>query len=380
MTKLGKLWTAGIAYVALAVGAGLSIMYNVVDTATVRGPAMDIYDLVTAIAAPGIVVLMVELFVSNWWIGTRWPMQVLRWSGCLVIGGVAMRASWTHGHDFMIGRGQTADVATTWPLAIDLLAVMATALILAGRRVRGQLPDTDIRQRVAMTAPDVATFKEKMSADTKTMSADEFASGSYVRGHATDNPWTDTYARADMATDTTVTTDMGSSYPVSADMTDTDAVDAAVRGILGDFPPAADTPIKIVDDGAVSGQVKWAQMSTDTPRSWADLVGADNRLMDWVSGQDRAHADIADTLAAEAEAHLSAVMSADTLPRRTRTPGVSYPVEFALMATAWDPDVLPRADMVKLSAAYFVVSERTVRRWLAAVLLEPVSGSPEGKN
>ena len=57
-----------------------------------------------------------------------------------------------------------------------------------------------------------------------------------------------------------------------------------------------------------------------------------------------------------------------------------HPVEFALMATAWDPDALPRADMVKLSAAYFVVSERTVRRWLAAVLLEPVSGSPEGKS
>src|SRR5690242_15736985 len=133
MTTIGKLWTAGIAYVALAVGAGLSIMYNVVDTMSVRGKAFDIYDLITAVAAPGIVVLMVEMFVSRWWIGRPWYMQIIRATSCAVIGGIAMRASWTHGHDFMKGRGQTGDVATLWPLAIDLLAIMATALILAGR-------------------------------------------------------------------------------------------------------------------------------------------------------------------------------------------------------------------------------------------------------
>lgn len=134
MTKLGRLWTAGIAYVALAVGAGLSIMYNVVDVVAVRGSDLDGYDVITAIAAPGVVVLMVELFVSRQWVGRRWYFQLLRWMATLVIGGVAMRASWTHGHDFMARRGQASDVATLWPLAIDLLAIMATALILAGRR------------------------------------------------------------------------------------------------------------------------------------------------------------------------------------------------------------------------------------------------------
>ena len=133
MTSIGKVWTAGIAYVALAVGAGLSIMYNVVDTMAVRGAHFDIYDLITAVAAPGIVVLMVEMFVSRWWIGRPWYMQIIRATSCAVIGGIAMRASWTHGHDFMASRGQTEDVATMWPLAIDLLAIMATALILAGR-------------------------------------------------------------------------------------------------------------------------------------------------------------------------------------------------------------------------------------------------------
>jgi len=146
VTSIGKVWTAGIAYVALAVGAGLSIMYNVVDTMAVRGAHFDIYDLITAVAAPGIVVLMVEMFVSRWWIGRPWYMQIIRATSCAVIGGIAMRASWTHGHDFMASRGQTEDVATMWPLAIDLLAIMATALILAGRT----------RGHMVATAPEMA--------------------------------------------------------------------------------------------------------------------------------------------------------------------------------------------------------------------------------
>lgn len=136
MKLLGRLWTAGIAYVALAVGAGLSIMYNVVDTMAVRGALLDVYDVITAVAAPAIVILMVEMFVSRIWVGQVWQIQVIRWLATLAIGGVAMRTSWTHGHDFMIRRGQAGDVAALWPLAIDLLAIMATALILAGRRVQ----------------------------------------------------------------------------------------------------------------------------------------------------------------------------------------------------------------------------------------------------
>jgi hypothetical protein len=131
---LSRLWTGAIAYVSLLVGAGLSIMYNILDTRQVRGAAFDWADLVTAVAAPGIVVLMVELFVSRLWIGTHWYVQVIRWTAVTAIGSVAMRASWTHGHDWMASRGQAGDVATLWPLATDLLAILATALILAGRR------------------------------------------------------------------------------------------------------------------------------------------------------------------------------------------------------------------------------------------------------
>lgn len=152
MTTLGKLWTAGIAYVALAVGAGLSIMYNVLQTITIRGPELQVWDIVTAVAMPGLVVLMVELFVSTLWIGQPWYVQgAVRWLACVTIGGVAMRASWTHGHAWMLGHGHAPDVAVMWPLAIDLLAVLATALLLAGRRT-GQVDTTADTGQVDTTA------------------------------------------------------------------------------------------------------------------------------------------------------------------------------------------------------------------------------------
>jgi hypothetical protein len=134
MTALGKLWTDAVAYVALILGAGLSIAGNVADTYRTRAAATDPLDIVMAVAWPALVVLMVEIFVSTRWTGLSWPMQLLRWLGTLAIGGMAMRVSWVHLNDLMASRGQKTDVAILGPLAIDCLAIMATALILAGRR------------------------------------------------------------------------------------------------------------------------------------------------------------------------------------------------------------------------------------------------------
>lgn len=134
MTALGKLWTDAVAYVALILGAGLSIAGNVADTYRTRAASTDPLDIVMAVAWPALVVLMVEIFVSTRWTGLSWPMQLLRWLGTLAIGGMAMRVSWVHLNDLMASRGQKADVAILGPLAIDCLAIMATALILAGRR------------------------------------------------------------------------------------------------------------------------------------------------------------------------------------------------------------------------------------------------------
>ena len=141
MTKLGKLWTDAVAYVALTIGAGLSVAGNVADTYRTRGHATDVLDIVMAVSWPVLVVLMVEIFVSTRWTGLEWPMQGLRWLGTLAIGGMAMRVSWVHLNDLMSSRGQKADVAILGPLAIDCLAIMATALILAGRRTVSKVED-----------------------------------------------------------------------------------------------------------------------------------------------------------------------------------------------------------------------------------------------
>lgn len=153
MSKLGKIWTDSVAYVALIIGAGLSVAGNIVDTFRVRGQATDVLDIVMAAAWPGLVVLMVELFVSSRWTGQRWPLQVVRWAGTVAIGAIAMRVSWVHLNDLMASRGQKADVAILGPLAIDLLAIMATAMILAGRT----MPDRAGQSRTVATEPAVRT-------------------------------------------------------------------------------------------------------------------------------------------------------------------------------------------------------------------------------
>jgi hypothetical protein len=152
---LGRVWTAAVAYVALVIGAGLSITFNVVDVTSTRGVQVDRWDILTAVAFPVLVVLMVELFVSRLWVGTRWPMQVIRWAGTVSIGGIAMRVSWTHGHDFFLSRGQAADVANLGPIAVDLLAIMATALILSGRTAGQRDSRTDAeRVQDSLTAQE----------------------------------------------------------------------------------------------------------------------------------------------------------------------------------------------------------------------------------
>jgi hypothetical protein len=112
-----------------------------------------------AVAWPVLVVLMVEIFVSTRWTGLAWPMQAMRWLGTLAIGGMAMRVSWVHLNDLMSSRGQKVDVAILGPLAIDCLAIMATALILAGRRTVSTVEDITTDALPDGTTVDIAHGK-----------------------------------------------------------------------------------------------------------------------------------------------------------------------------------------------------------------------------
>jgi hypothetical protein len=153
MNKLSTLWSNAIAYVALMVGAGLSVAGNVADTFRTRGAATDTLDIILAGAWPILVILTIEMFVSRRW-SPRLGFQVLRWFGCLAIGNLAMLVSWLHLHDLLASRGQLSLVAIAGPLAIDGMAIMATGLILS---TRGKLASV---QPVATPAP-VATVQPK---------------------------------------------------------------------------------------------------------------------------------------------------------------------------------------------------------------------------
>lgn len=154
MSKLGNLRTDATAYLALVIGAGLSVAGNVADTYRTLGQDTESLDIVMAVSWPILVVLMVHMFVSTRWVGLSWPMQVMRWLGTLTIGGIAMRVSWVHLSELMASRGQKADVAILGPLAIDCLAIMATALLLAGRRTASKDEDMPRLDMVERDIPD----------------------------------------------------------------------------------------------------------------------------------------------------------------------------------------------------------------------------------
>jgi hypothetical protein len=281
-TKAGQIWTDSVAYVALLVGAGLSIAGNVANVYRTRGAAVDTLDVVLAVAFPGLVVLMVEVFVSARWKGLGWPMQVLRWVGTLAIGAVAMRVSWTHLHELMLSRGQAGDVATFGPLAIDALAIMATALILAGRGralpaptatetadeilARRQDEANKLAARTAIVFPAVATQAE----------ADESAAivanpGAYLETGVADEArtWLDTLAE-------TTSGETTAAFPVSpAPMSNTvkpEAVPAEAREALEMWTaasPAERPTAKVRNEILASAH----NVSTRTIRRWASALG-----------------------------------------------------------------------------------------------------------
>jgi hypothetical protein len=308
MSTLTKFWTASIAYVALAVGAGLSIMYNVVDTMQVRGIELDVYDVITAVAAPAIVVLMVEMFVSRIWVHQPWYIQVVRWMATVAIGGVAMRTSWTHGHDFMLSRGQKTDVANLWPLAIDLLAIMATALILAGRR--GQLATgQSVGQRVANVVDTLATGQDP---DGHVATALDNFMATYVDGH--------------VATGQTVATP---------------------------------------EDDPLSEEAFRKAMATD----WdADLAQWEQGVA--MAIQDSGHelADEAERYVAEAAGQALPQRRPTPAPADYLAVYKSVPVEARELLVNWDGRTHTGAEVDELLAAHFGKGTRTVRRWRSAVL------------
>lgn len=143
MSRLSTYWTGAVAYLSLLVGAGLSVAGNLADTYRVRADAVDAVDIALAIGPPLATLLVAELFVSQW--PRQWSLQAVRWGGTITVGTLAMVVSWLHLSKLLEARGQSDMVAILWPLAIDGLAIMAMAKLLA---MRGHghvaIPDTEV--------------------------------------------------------------------------------------------------------------------------------------------------------------------------------------------------------------------------------------------
>jgi hypothetical protein len=258
-TKAGQIWTDSVAYVALLAGAGLSIAGNVANVVRTRGADVDTLDIVLAVAFPALVVLMVEVFVSARWRGLNWPMQVLRWVGTLAIGAVAMRVSWVHLHELMLSRGQAGDVATFGPLAIDALAIMATALILAGRGRTMPAPMD--------TAPERVTWPTQPIQPTPTQTiGDEMATEART--------WLDTLASTALDTSTTPAFPL-EIIPVSpaprSNEVKAESVPASAQVLIWAWADAdeADRPTPGQADALVAAE---HEVSPRTARRWRDAL------------------------------------------------------------------------------------------------------------
>lgn len=144
MTRSAKLWSYGVAYLSLGIGAGVSVAGNIADThriAAGQGRTPDGLDLFIAGFWPAAVLLVIEMFVSRLWPRTR-GAQAIRWGASMIFGFIAAFMSWIHLSDLLESRAQGPVVSALGPLAIDGLAIMATALILAarGHRVAASAP------------------------------------------------------------------------------------------------------------------------------------------------------------------------------------------------------------------------------------------------
>jgi hypothetical protein len=130
---------------------------------------VDTVDIVLAVFAPCAVLLVIEMFVSRLWPRTLGP-QTVRWVSTVIFGVVAAYVSWHHLSDLLSSRGQDRFLSSIEPLAIDGLAIMATALVLSSRRAKSVQLDTSVDKGAPMSGPptvqDVLAAKDTATLDS----------------------------------------------------------------------------------------------------------------------------------------------------------------------------------------------------------------------
>ncbi|WP_407568339.1 hypothetical protein QK900_15665 (plasmid) [Arsenicicoccus dermatophilus] len=118
-----------VAVAALVLGLGCSIAANI-GHAYVCASAPSVGAVVASVVWPVLVLVAVELLTRiPWPAGRAWAL--VRWAGVGLVAVVAALVSYRHMAGLLAAYGEDPVVAAVGPLAIDGLAVMATAALIA---------------------------------------------------------------------------------------------------------------------------------------------------------------------------------------------------------------------------------------------------------
>ena len=120
-------------HVALALGGSGSVAANVAHAYVHGSPAVGA--VVASVLWPVMVVVAVELLISTPW-PPGWTWAVTRFVGVGLVGVVAAVVSYRHMSGLLAAYGEDHIVSGLGPVAVDGLMVMATASLVAVRRVR----------------------------------------------------------------------------------------------------------------------------------------------------------------------------------------------------------------------------------------------------
>lgn len=120
-------------HLALVLGGSGSVAANVAHAYVHGSPAIGA--VVASVLWPVMVVVAVELLISTPW-PSGWTWAVTRFVGVGLVGVVAAVVSYRHMSGLLAAYGEDHIVSGLGPVAVDGLMVMATASLVAVRRVR----------------------------------------------------------------------------------------------------------------------------------------------------------------------------------------------------------------------------------------------------
>jgi hypothetical protein len=138
-------------HIALALGGSSSVAANVAHAYVAGSPPAG--SVIASVLWPVLVFVAVELLICTPW-PAGWAWAMTRFVGVGLVGAVAAVVSYRHMSGLLATYGEDRVVSGLGPVAVDGLMVMATASLVAVRRVQARQevaapPVTSVRQAAA---------------------------------------------------------------------------------------------------------------------------------------------------------------------------------------------------------------------------------------